>query len=76
MAGEDAGCGVVEVGAREMRRRGFNTDEDGCCRCLKANYYKMGWTNFTRSVLGARDGFIATAVIEIDEDSEGDKHGC
>lgn len=61
-----------------MMRRGLNTDEDGCCRCLKANYYKMGWTNFTRSVLGARDGFIATAIIEYDGDEgfAGDKHGC
>ena len=75
MAGEDAGLGVVEVGAREMRRLGLNTDEDGCCRCLKADYYKMGGTNFTRELLGKRDGFIATAIIEIrDEEDAGDKH--
>ena len=56
-------------------RRGLNTDEDGCCRCLKAGYYKMGWTNFTRELLGKKDGFIATAIIEIrDEEDAGDKH--
>lgn len=75
MAGVDAGRGVVEVGAREMRRLGLNTDEDGCCRCLKANYYKMGLANFTRELLGKKDGFIATAIIEIrDEEDAGDKH--
>lgn len=51
-------------------RRGLNTDEDGCCRCLKANYYKMGLANFARELLGKRDGFIATAIIEYDEDKE------
>lgn len=59
-----------------MMRRGVNTDEDGCCRCLKANYYyKMGLANFTREFLGKKDGFIATAIIEIrDEEDAGDKH--
>lgn len=75
MAGEDAGRGVPQVGAWDMMRRGLNTDEDGCCRCLKANYYKMGLANFTRELLGKRDGFIATAIIEIrDEEDAGDKH--
>ena len=37
------------------------------CRCIKAGYYKMGWTNFTREMLGAKDGFIATAVLEVYE---------
>ena len=56
-------------------RRGLNTDEGGCCRCLKANYYKMGLANFTRELLGKKDGFIATAIIEIrDEEDAGDKH--
>ena len=61
-----------------MRRLGLNTDEDGCCRCLKAGYYKMGWTNFTRRLEGKSDGFIATAIIEYDGDEgfAGDKHGC
>ena len=75
MAGEDAGRGVPQVGAWDMMRRGLNTDEDGCCRYLKANYYKMGLANFTRELLGKKDGFIATAIIEIsDEEDAGDKH--
>ena len=51
-----------------MRRVPINTDEIGCCRCIKAGYYKMGWTNFTREILGAKDGFTATAVMEVYED--------
>lgn len=43
----------------------INTDESGCARCIKAGYYKMGWTNFTREMLGAKDGFTATAIMEI-----------
>lgn len=43
----------------------INTDRGGLCRCIKANYYKMGWTNFTREALGAKDGFAATAIIEV-----------
>ena len=26
----------------------INTDDTGCSRCIKAGYFKMGWTNFTR----------------------------
>ncbi len=51
-----------------MRKIPINTDEIGCCRCIKAGYYKMGWTNFTREILGAKDGFTATAVMEVYED--------
>ena len=43
----------------------INTDGTGCCRCIKAGYYKMGWTNFTREMGGAKDGFVATAIMEI-----------
>ena len=50
----------------------INTDGDGNARCIKADYYKMGLTNFMRSIWGGKnDGFIATGVIEIeDEDIE------
>ena len=51
-----------------MRKIPINTDDIGCCRCIKAGYYKMGWTNFTREILGAKDGFTATAVMEVYED--------
>lgn len=52
-----------------MRKRvAMNTDEDGCARCIKAGYYKMGWTNFTREALGAKDGFTATAILEVYEE--------
>ena len=44
----------------------INTDRGGqFCRCIKANYYKMAWTNFVRETLGAKDGFTATAVMEV-----------
>ena len=44
----------------------INTDTDGCSRCIKAQYYKMGFTNFTRSLVEkVSDGFIATGVMEI-----------
>ena len=37
---------------------------------IKAGYYKMGWTNFTREILGYKDGFAATAIVEAyEEDS-------
>ena len=49
----------------------INTDEEGNCRCIKAGYYKMGWTNFTREMLGARDGFTATAILEREKASTG-----
>ncbi|MBO7510009.1 MAG: hypothetical protein J6T35_02400 [Bacteroidales bacterium] len=55
-----------------MREIPINTDEVGCCRCIKAGYYKMGWTNFTREILGAKDGFTATAIMEVYEDYDGE----
>lgn len=49
----------------------INTDTEGCSRCIKAQYYKMGFTNFTRSLVEkASDGFIATGVMEIIYDNE------
>ena len=27
----------------------------------------MGWTNFTREIMGANDGFTATAILEVEE---------
>jgi len=51
---------------KDVLRKPINTDRGGqLCRCIKAGYYKMGWTNFTREILGCKDGFIATAVLEI-----------
>lgn len=47
------------------KRIPINTDSEGNCSCLKAGYYKMGWTNFTRRLEGMIDGFMATAIIEI-----------
>ena len=37
----------------------------GLARTIRANYYKMGWTNFTREILGQKDGFAATAIVEL-----------
>ena len=54
-----------------MIRIPIGTSDDGCCRCLKAGYYKMGWTNFTRELGGAHDGFIATGIIEIEDGDNG-----
>ena len=34
----------------------------------------MGWTNFAREALGYKDGFIATCIVEIYEESDTDKH--
>ena len=52
----------------------INTDSDGNSRCIKADYYKMGCTNFMRSIWGGKkDGFVATGVIEIEyEDRQTD----
>lgn len=50
-----------------MKRIPINTDDTGYCRCIKANYFKMGWTNFTREILGASYGFTATAIMEVYE---------
>ena len=41
----------------------------GAAKCIKAGYYKYGWTNFTRSLLGIKDGFSATAIIEIHDNT-------
>lgn len=58
-----------------MKRIPINTDRGGrLCRCIKAGYFKMGWTNFTRELLGAKDGFIATAILEVYEETDSDKH--
>ena len=46
----------------------MNTDSDGNAHCIKAGYFKMGWTNFTREIIGCKDGFAATAVMEVYED--------
>ena len=53
-----------------MRKRiPLNVDSEGCSRCIKADYYKMGCTNFMRSIWGGKkDGFVATGVIEIYEE--------
>ena len=56
---------------KPLSRRPINTDRGGVCRCIKAGYYKMGWTNFTREILGMKDGFAATAIAEIYEDDNG-----
>ena len=37
---------------KEQLMKPINTDGTGCCRCIKAGYYKMGWTNFTREMGG------------------------
>ena len=50
-----------------MRIIPINVDRGGVARCIKAGYYKMGWTNFTRSLEGKSDGFVATALIEVYE---------
>ena len=45
-----------------MKQIPLNTDVDGNCSCLKANYYKMGGANF---IGHTSDGFKATCVMEI-----------
>ena len=56
-----------------MRRIAINTDGAGGARCIKAGYYKMGWTNFTREILGMKDGFAATAIMEVYDESDADQ---
>lgn len=52
-----------------MKRKAINTDREGVATCIKAGYYKMGWTNFVRGLEGKdSDGFRATAIIEVYED--------
>lgn len=47
-------------------KRPINTDTEGNARCIKADYYKMGVTNFMRAIWGGKtDGFVATGVMEI-----------
>lgn len=38
----------------------INTDKDGCCRCIKAQYANCICANFARD-----DGMTATAIMEI-----------
>jgi hypothetical protein len=53
-----------------MRIIPINTDDEGNARCIKADYYKMGLTNFMRQIWGGKnDGFIATGVIEIEDEN-------
>lgn len=40
----------------------LNTDTEGNCSCLKANYYKMGGANF---IGHTKDGFKATCIMEV-----------
>lgn len=51
-----------------MKRIAINTDSGGCASCIKAGYYKMGWTNFMRGLENRKDGFRATAIMEMYED--------
>ena len=37
-----------------MWRKPINADAEGNARCIKAGYYKMGWTNFTRNLGGGK----------------------
>lgn len=47
----------------------INTDNEGNARCIKAGYYKMGLTNFMRAIFGGhKDGFIATGIVEIEDE--------
>ena len=41
--------------------KALNTDTEGNCSCLKANYYKMGGANF---IGHTKDGFKATCIME------------
>lgn len=47
-----------------MNIQPLNTDIEGNCSCLKANYYKMGGANF---IGHTKDGFKATCVMEVIE---------
>ena len=58
---------------RRLSLKPINTDRGGVCRTIKAGYYKMGWTNFTREMLGYKDGFAATAIMEVYERCDRDK---
>lgn len=54
----------------------INTAGGGLCKCIKAGYPKMGWTNFTRGLEGKGDGFRATAIVETYEEDSADQHDC
>ncbi len=45
----------------------LNTDTDGNAFSIRAQYFKMGWINFTRN-WGGQWGFVATGIIEFYED--------
>ena len=47
---------------------------DGCAKAIKANYYKMGFRDFTHNMGGASDGFWATGVIEGYEEADTNEH--
>ena len=47
----------------------------GASGCIKAGYFKMGWTNFVRTLQGKNDGFKATGIIEVYEDMDGPDEG-
>lgn len=42
----------------------------GLALCLRTTYCHYAWTNFTRGLLGVKDGFSATAVMEIYEETD------
>lgn len=55
---------------KRLSLKPINTSGGGqLARCIKAGYFRMGWTNFTREILGSKDGFAATAIVEVYEDS-------
>ena len=60
---------------RRLSSTPINTDMGGACRTIKADYYKMGFTNFTRSWVGYKDGFTATAVVETYEEDDTHQRG-
>lgn len=47
-----------------MKITPLNTDIEGNCSCIKANYYKMGGANF---IGHTKDGFKATCIMEVNE---------
>jgi hypothetical protein len=54
---------------KRLSLKPINTSGGGqLARCIKAGYFKMGWTNFTREILDRKDGFAATAILEVYED--------
>ena len=59
---------------RRLLLKPINTTWGGHSHTIKADYYKMGWTNFTREILGYKDGFAATGVIEIYEENNPNQH--